>query len=145
MPSSQVYGTLSYPFRSSLLSRLVLRDLPYCPFLIRTYRFVLTMPPAFDKYVLAECLRSFARCETTRKDQAAANKIFMQAIEAKKRKLTMHQKKLEITINIPIHYILHHTCFFRTRVKVPSLILCRKLAIFLHQSRAWKDMSEVFV
>lgn len=40
-------------------------------------------------------------------------------------------KKLEITINTPIHYILHHTCFFRTRVKVPSLILCRKLAIFL--------------
>lgn len=33
------------------------------------------MPPAFDKYVLAECVRSLARRETTRKDQAAANKF----------------------------------------------------------------------
>lgn len=33
------------------------------------------MPPAFDKYALAECVRSLARRETTRKDQAAANKF----------------------------------------------------------------------
>lgn len=33
------------------------------------------MSPAFDKYALAECVRSLARRETTRKDQAAANKF----------------------------------------------------------------------
>ena len=80
------YTPLSFPFRSSLSSRLVSRDLPYLVFfpfvrIAHLYmyrspsRFVPTMPPAFDKYALAECVRSLARRETTRKDQAAANKF----------------------------------------------------------------------